>query len=390
MSWPGAKELTPAQRRVLGKASTAASIIVNLRSASQIGLHPEDMDADPYLLATPEGVVDLKTGKMLEAARDSHCTKKTLVAPASGPCPIWQSVISRAARGDSSMLGYLQRWFGYILTGDTREEALLFIHGPGGSGKSKPILAIAEILGDYAKASNMEAFTAKQHSDHSTEIAKLAGARMVTATETDAGSRWNEPRIKALTGRDKVAARFMRRDEFEFMPTFKIVIVGNHRPGLKTVGEDMRRRLHLVEFPDVIPEEERDRGLPEKLQAEYPQILHWMIEGCLAWQEMGLGKPERVAVDTDAYFQAIDVLGGWIDDCVERVQGVSAKVSDCYKSYCQHVKERGEYEPSMTRFSEDMQARGFETFKSSVMHFKHCKLKTGALSAPAYAGKFED
>src|SRR3990167_8042994 len=388
LMWAGARELRVSEHRQLGKASTAAAIINNLRNQPEIALHQEDLDADPFMLATPDGVIDLKIGKLLPASREAYCTKCTLVEPREGPYPLWKGIIERAARGDDSMSSYLKRWAGYLLTGDTREECFMFVHGPGGSGKSTFVRVLYEILGSYSRACNMEAFTNRERAEHSTEIAKLAGARLVTATETDAGSRWNEPRIKQLTGRDRIAARFMRMDELEFMPTFKIIIAGNHRPGLKTIGEEMRRRVHLIEFPDTIPEEERDKQLPLKLQSEYPAILRWMIEGCLEWLDYSLGKPERVSTDTQAYLDALDVLGTWIEESLERVTGASVKVSDCYKSYCTFAKERGEYEPSITRFSEDVQARGIEAFKSSVMHFRGWRLKSPVNQASDYTAKY--
>lgn len=365
--------LTPSLRRSLGRASTAAAVISNLRSQPEIGLHPEDLDADPLLLATPTSVIDLRIGKEIEASRTAYCTKSTAVAPIKAPCPLWTALIDRAARGDPSMRHYLQKWAGYLLTGETKEEGFMFVHGPGGSGKSTFVRVMSEILGTYSRACNMDAFTNRDRAEHSTEIAKLSGARLVTATETDAGAKWNEPRIKQLTGRDKIAARFMRQDEFEFMPTFKIIIAGNHRPGLKTIGEEMRRRIHLVEFPDSL-RSDADQNLPAKLTLEYPAILAWMIEGCLYWQQEGLGKPERVSEDTEEYLQAQDVLGAWIDENIQRISGVSARVSDCHKRYAAFARERGEFDPSMTRFSEDMQARGFTTFKNSVMFFRDCSL----------------
>ena len=235
--WEGASSLTPSARRVLGRATTAANVVVNLRRTTDIALLPEDLDSDPMALCTPEGTVDLRTGKLVESAREQYCTKSTCVAPMVGECSLWLGLIERIANGDESMRGYVARWAGYMLTGETREESLLFIHGPAQSGKSTFVRVLSEIMGDYAKTSNMDSFTARERPEHSTEIAKLAGARLVTASETDAGSRWNEQRIKVLTGRDRVAARFMRMDEFEFMPQFKLLIYGNHRPSLKTVDK---------------------------------------------------------------------------------------------------------------------------------------------------------
>lgn len=376
LMWPEAAKLKDDARRRLNSASKAAGVYTLLRSYHRISVDEAIWDADPWMLATPDGVIDLKAGKLIDASRDQFCTKSTSIAPLKGDCPLWLRIIERAARGDDSMRGYLQRWCGYFLTGDTKEECFLFVHGPGGSGKSTFIRVISEILGSYSRACNMDAFTTRGRNEHSTEIAKLAGARIVIATESESGAKWNESRIKTLTGRDKIAARFMRQDEFEFMPTFKIAVASNHRPGLKTVGEEMRRRVHLVEFPDSIPEEDRERDLPERLRAEYPAILHWMIHGCLEWQQAALGKPERVIEDTEAYLRDQDVLGGWISESIERVNSFSLRVTEAHRSYTAFVRERGEFEPSMTLFSEQMQARGFDKRKSNgIMVFLNSRLK---------------
>src|SRR5262249_7748703 len=153
---------------------------------------------------------------------------------------------------------------------------------------------------------------------HPTELAGLHGARLVTATETEEGRQWAESKIKVLTGGDKIAARFMRQDFFEFTPQFKLVIAGNHKPGLRSVDEAIRRRLHLIPFTVTIPPNQRDAQLPNKLKAERPGILAWMIQGCLDWQERGLCPPTVVTDATVAYLEAEDALSAWMDDCCRR------------------------------------------------------------------------
>jgi len=342
----------------------------------RIAASAEQWDRDPWLLGVPGGVIDLKTGKLIEADRSQYITKRTAVAPARGPHPLWDKVLSRASRGDPTMVSYLQKWAGYMLTGDTREEAFLFVHGPGGSGKSTFVQVLRDCMGSYAKATRIETFMTTRHGEHPTEIADLAGARLVSAPETEEGSRWNEGRIKMLTGRDKVKARFMGRDYFEFDPVCKIMIFGNHRPRLHSVGEEMKRRLHMVEFPDSIPVEEQDRGLKLAICAEYPAILQWMIEGSIAWQEQGLGRPEAVSQSTDDYLASQDTLGAWLEECCERSQDARCMVSGAYRSFENWAKARGEYVPSVTVFSEKMQARGIEKRKISVMFFIGIALKT--------------
>lgn len=152
-------------------------------------------------------------------------------------------------RGHQELIDYLQRVLGYSLAGITREHALFFLYGTGANGKSVFINTVAGVLADYHKTAPIETFTASQSDRHPTDLAGLRGARLVTATETEEGRPWAESKIKVLTGGDKVAARFMRQDFFEFVPSFKLLVGGNHMPSLRSVDEAMRRRIHSFHFP---------------------------------------------------------------------------------------------------------------------------------------------
>jgi putative DNA primase/helicase len=209
----------------------------------------------------------------------------------------------------------LQRVFGYCLTGSTREHALFFFYGTGANGKSVLINIISWILGDYQRMAPMETFTVTQNDRHPTELAWLQGRRLVTAVETEEGRRWADAKIKQLTGGDKISARFMRQDFFEYTPQFKLVIAGNHKLGLRSVDEATRRRFNLIPFSVTIPEDERDPQLLDKLKAEAPSILQWMIDGAVAWQEQGPAAPRVVLDATKAYLASEDALAGWIEDC---------------------------------------------------------------------------
>ncbi len=360
------REATAAQRARVTTLKQANSVIGLAASYPSIATKAEVWDRDPMLLGTPDGVIDLKTGKLTTSERDQYITRSVAVSPVRGDCPQWIGVINRATKGDSTMRDYLQRWCGYILTGDTREECFLFVYGPGGSGKSTFIRVLSAIMGDYSRSAKMDAFQAKDRQEHSEEIARLAGARLVSATETDEGARWNESRIKTLTGRDKIAARHMHKDTFEFLPQFKLVFAGNHKPTLRSVGEEMRRRIHLVAFDETIPEEERDRKLGAKLEAEYPAILQWMIDGCLAWQDFGLGRPEAVTTAVENYLRDEDTFGSWIDDCLEIEKGAFTQSSDAYANYERWCDKNGEhYKLSQKRFSQKLEDRGYPRGKSA-------------------------
>lgn len=359
-----ARDVTAAGRQRIASVKTGRALADMARSDPRHATTPDDWDADDWMLGVPGGSVDLRTGEFHGPNRDYLISRNTSVAPARGPHPLWDAVLARASGGDPAYARFLQTWAGLTLSGDTSQEAFLFLHGKGGSGKSTFVDALREILGDYAMTSPIESFTASGKQEHSTEIARLAGARMVCANETEEGSRFNESRIKQLTGRDRIAARLMRENFFEFTPKFKLWIVGNHRPALRSVGEEMRRRIHLVEFPDSIPEGERDPQFKTRLQAEFPAILQWAIDGALMYRTDGLTRPAAVVESVDQYLQSEDILGAWIDDCADQVANFREKSSDLYRSFSQWAQKSGEYVFPAKRFKQKLFDRGLGAIKS--------------------------
>ena len=239
------------------------------------------------LLNTPAGVIDLRTGEVLPNDPGLQMTRITRAAPGSG-CRRWLAFIARITGGDSEMAAYLQRIAGYCLTGRTDEQAFFFLHGSGANGKTVFLEVLADVLGSYARTAPLDTFMATRADRQQNDLAGLDGARMVIATETEAGRPWAEARIKAVTGGDRIAVRRLYGEFFETIPGYKLLIAGNHRPRLTGGGAGMARRLHLVPFDTVIPEHERDGRLREKLLGERDGILGWMLEGCRAWQDRGL------------------------------------------------------------------------------------------------------
>jgi putative DNA primase/helicase len=251
----------------------------------------EQWDADPWLLNTPGGIVDLKTGDMRKPDPTAYCSKMTAVGP-RGDCPLFKRFIDRIMGGDAALVAFVQRALGYGLTGDTSEQVIFFNYGVGQNGKTVLMSTAAGVLGDYCLATPIETFTEARNDRHPTELARLRGARLVIATETEAGRHWAESRLKELTGGERIPARFMHKDFFEYLLQFKPWISGNHRPRLRSVGVAMRRRVRMIPFLVTIPQEECDPQLADKLKDERPGILQWMIDGCLEWQERGLAAPE--------------------------------------------------------------------------------------------------
>jgi putative DNA primase/helicase len=267
--------------RRLTSAETVYAVERLIRADRRHAATVEQWDSDPLLLNTPAGTVDLRTGTLHAHRREDYCTKMT-AASSGGPCPRWKEFLNRVTADNPELQDYLQRMFGYCLTGLTREHALFFLYGSGANGKSVFVNTFAGLLGDYSAIAPAEAFLASHFERHPTDLAGLRGARLVTAIETEQGRRWAEAKIKSITGGDPVTARFMRQDFFQYVPQFKLVIAGNHKPGLRSVDEAIRRRLHLIPFTVTIPPEERDLELPDRLREEWGGILQLAIEGCNA------------------------------------------------------------------------------------------------------------
>jgi putative DNA primase/helicase len=305
---------------------------------------------------------DLLTGVGRPPDPLDYITKKTAcsVAPAETPYPLWTKFLDRITAGNTELQGFLQRYIGYCCTGFTNEHVFVFAYGTGANGKSTFINTIAKIFGDFATVADMSTFIASNTEHHPTDLAKLHGARLVVAQETQKGRRWDETKIKALTGGDKITARFMRQDFFDFVPTFKLFICGNHKPRLNSVDEAIRRRLLLVPFTVQIPLAERDPRLPDKLWAERRAILRWCIDGCLEWQRIGLAPPKTVLDATESYFADQDTLQQWLDDCTEDGgEFAFSRTTELFASWKAWCETRNMKPGSERTLSEALVDRGF-------------------------------
>jgi putative DNA primase/helicase len=367
----------------LASAGTVGGVERLARADRRHAATTDEWDSDPWLLNTPGGVVDLKTGRKRANERADRMTKITTATP-NGECPQWTAFLSDVTGGDVELQAYLQRMVGYCLTGATSAHALFFLYGTGANGKSVFANVISTILGDYAATASMDTFVETRGDRHPTDLAGLRGARFVTAIETEQGRRLNESKVKAITGGDKISARFMHKDFFEYTPQFKPVIVGNHKPAIRNIDEAMRRRLHMIPFTVTIPPDRRDPRLTEKLLAERDGILAWAVAGCLAWQREGLKPPACVQAATEEYFEAEDALGRWIDErCVREVNAKSL-TAELFTDWKQWAEASGEFIGSQRRFSDLLITRGIEKWRNSagVRGFQGIGLKYQ--SAPSY------
>lgn len=341
-------------------SARAVAAVEKLAKADRRHAGTVDMwDTDPWLLNTPAGVVDLRIGRLRPARRDDHMTKITACGP-GGECPAWLAFLARVTSGDAELQAFLRRIMGYALTGTTRDHALFFAHGSGGNGKGVFLNTMTRLLGDYAAVAPMETFVATASDRHPTDLASLRGARLVTAQETEEGRRWAEAKIKSLTGGDPISARFMRQDFFTFLPQFKLVVAGNHKPSLRNVDEAIRRRFHLLPFTVTIPKDERDPDLPRKLEAEWGGILAWAIGGCLEWQQIGLRPPKAVVDATEKYLSEEDSFAMWLEECCERDPAAWEATAELFASWNAWVERNGERPWAKKRFGQVMESRGFE------------------------------
>jgi putative DNA primase/helicase len=341
----------------IASAKTRAAVVSLAGEDYRLAATTDQWDADPWLLNTPDGAVDLRTGQMREHRTDDYMTKQTAVAPA-GDCPRWKAFLDEVTAGDRELQAYLQGVSGYCLTGITREQQLYFMYGSGQNGKGVFVQTISGIMGDYHRATSIETFTVSQSERHPTELAALRGARLVTAAETEDGRRWAEARIKEMTGGDKIQARFMRQDFFEFFPQFKLIFSGNHMPTLRTINKAITRRFNRVPFAVTIVAEKMNLYLTEELRAEWPGILGWMIKGCLMWQRDGLKPPQAVTAATDQYLESQDAIGEWLKECCELAPGYWESTQELFTSWKPWAGERGEWIGSKNQFSQKLEDRG--------------------------------
>jgi putative DNA primase/helicase len=290
------------QARKLAGAATAAAVERMARWDRRHAMRFSQWDSNDWTFNHQGATVGLKNGHARPHRREDYCTKIAgCAADEHCPIPLWTAFLNTVTAGDQELQLYLQRVAGYCLTGITTEHALFFLHGTGGNGKGLFINTLRAIWGDYATVASMETFIETRHEQHSTDLAMLAGARLVIAQEVKKGQAWAEAKINSMTGGDPITARYMRQDNFTYQPKFKLMIAGNHKPSLRSVNEAARRRFNLIPFTVTIPDDERDKELFEKLKAEYPGILNWALQGCLEWQKIGLAPPQIVREASEAY-----------------------------------------------------------------------------------------
>lgn len=346
------------------QASRIAAMLALARSEPGIPIRPDELDRDVWLLNCTNGTLDLRTGELRPHRREDLITRCLQVGfDPQAECPKWRAFLHRILDGNQDLIEFVQRAVGYTLTGSTSERCMFILHGGGKNGKTVFLEGLRLLLGDgYTARTPTQTLLAKRGDAIPNDVARLRGIRLVTASETGDGNRLDEAMLKDLTGGDRIAARFMRAEWFEFTPYFKIFLSTNYRPRVSGTDDAIWDRLRLIPFVVRIPEGER-RPMGEILaefQAELPGILTWAVQGCLDWQRHGMGEPSEVRVAIANYREEMDTLSEFLT--VVCVVHRDAKVSSqaLYANYRQWAADAGEPVLSNKRFSQGLEHRGRE------------------------------
>lgn len=355
------------EARTLRHASTVAAVVGLARSNRASAAHPDDFDADPWLLGTPGGTVDLHTGTLRPARREENLTRQAAVAPASGTPHRWLAFLDEVMGGDAGLIGFLQRAAGYSLTGETREHKMLFAYGTGRNGKSTFLETLLHLWGDYSRRVPATSLLNSQGERHPTDLAGLRGARLAVGSELARGKSWDESAIKDMTGGDVLTARFMRQDFFDFRPQFTLWIAGNTLPSFRGVDEALRARVVLVPFTVTIPAEQRDPDLPMRLREEARQIMAWCIEGAVEWQRHGLMVPASVAAASRDYLDGEDMLGQFLADETVAEPGAFTTTTALHQRFAQWAQGQGLTTPwTLRTLQKEVASRGLVVTRRNV------------------------
>lgn len=324
----------------LGSAGTSA-MLAQAQTDVRITVAFDALDAQPWQLNTPRGIVDLTTGALLPSDASQLHTKVTAVAPDPTADPtLWAEFLATTFGGDDQLVAYLQRLIGYSATGSVAKHVLPFCEGTGGNGKGVFLESLVSVLGDYATTAPSGFLMAKASIQHETEIARLAGMRMVVCSEVADDDRFDEVKVKQLTGGDTLTARFMRQDHFTFTPTHHLWLMGNNQPSVRAGGRAFWRRLRLIPFKHEVPEEKMVDDLQGILARDHgPALLAWIVAGAAAYAQGGLAEPESVTAATGAYAADQDTVARFVTDAChtadsEQVQVKVTKLREAYERWC--------------------------------------------------------
>lgn len=320
-------------------------------SEPDIALLPEQLDANPWLLNVENGTVDLKTGALRPHAPEDLLTRTTWAEyDPEAESDRWDDFLGTITDGSEQLARYLQRAIGCALSGAENEKALFILHGAGDTGKTTFLRVIMEVLGEYAIQAERNLLLQRSHEPHPTGIADLFGRRLAVCTEVNKSQKFDAALVKQLTGGDRLRARRMRQDFFEFEPTHTLFLACNDVPGFDPTDGALWRRLKIIPFDRRIPIDEQDPHLVEKLLEDREAILAWAVQGCIAWQPEGLGEPKRLNQAAESHRQHVDPIYRFVQEDCESVPGHEIGATDLYENYKAAEKTHGRMPRSQKEF----------------------------------------
>jgi putative DNA primase/helicase len=342
----------------------------------ELPIRVDELDQDQWILNCQNGLVDLTSGKNSPHDRNECITKLCRTEfDLNSEAPVWNKFL-RDVFVDDELIQFVQRLFGYFLTGDVSEQKLSLFWGNGANGKSTLLNAFMDTIGpDYTMQCMPDFLMEKKGESHPTEKATLFGKRFVSCVETEASRKLAESMVKILTGGEKIMARRMREDFWEFDPTHKLVLCTNHRPIISGTDHGIWRRVLLVPFLQRFDGERRDKQLPEKLKAERPGILAWAVRGCLEWQRIGLNPPPCVCSATEDYRSSEDIFGRFVADCCVVNKSTAVKFAELYERFKKWADDGGEFLLSKRGVGAWLEENGFEKYSANGRWYRGMALR---------------
>lgn len=344
-----------------------------------LSLESEFLDRDPFLLNCANGTLDLRTGELADhdpAQLITHCLDVPYNSRAD--CPRFNEFLGTITGGDQELRRFIERALGYSLTGSTKEQCFFIPYGAGANGKSTLLNLMDDLLGDLAKNTPVETLMIKKGSGGiSNDVARLHNARFVQASEGEANHRLAEALIKRMTGGEKLSVRFLFREHFEFAPKFKIWFPTNHKPQVRGEDEAIWRRIYLIPFKVVIPKEQQDPDLLSKLKEEREGILALLVRACLEWQKEGLNPPPSVRAATSDYQMEMDVVGRFLEEETERVEGSHLTKDELHRKYESWCQEEGVNMATKRELTMRMKKLGYDERRTGGLgrHWNGLRLK---------------
>ncbi len=339
---------------------------------------PDEMDRDPWSFNCLNGTIDLRTGELKKHRREDYITKLCKVTfDPSAECPTWMDTLHLFFGGDEDLIGYFQRICGYAICGEIRDHLLPICYGDGSNGKSTMLGALLDTFGpDYGMKATGDLLASKHQPTHSTDKTDLFGKRLVVGIETEDGRGLNETLVKELTGGDRIRARRMREDNWEFEPTHTFLLATNHKPDVKGDDHGIWRRIRLIPFGVQVDDAHADKAVPSKLREERAGILAWCVEGCLAWQRQGLDEPEIVTRATSDYRKEQDALGRFLEEFTIQTPRAKVKAGALYDRYKQWADATNERKVlTMKTFGTALAKRGVEKLRSGGIWYEGIGLR---------------